>query len=108
MFFDGSIKLEYHGAKVTSDGGLLACRDLDDELGLFDSFAAIFSDRRTGRNIQHDRTSLLRKKVRRYFRGDTAFAKPEIYEYLESNGFLYAIRLPANDVLYNEIRHLLS
>jgi len=48
------------------------------------------------------------KIVRRYFRGDAAFAKPEIYEYLESNGFLYAIRLPANDVLYNEIRHLLS
>jgi len=46
--FDRSIKLEFHGAKVTSDGGLLAYRDLEDALGLFDSVAAIFSDRRTG------------------------------------------------------------
>ena len=40
------------------------------------------------------------KKIRKYFRGDAAFAKPEIYEYLESKGFLYAIRLHANDILY--------
>ena len=33
--FDGGIKLEFHGAKVTSDGGLLSFRDLDDALGLF-------------------------------------------------------------------------
>ena len=48
------------------------------------------------------------KNVRKYFRGDAAFTKPEIYEYLESNGFLYAIRLPANDILQKEIRHLLT
>ncbi|MFC1562905.1 IS1380 family transposase, partial [candidate division KSB1 bacterium] len=257
--FDGSIKLEFHGAKITSDGGLLAYRDLEDALVLFDSVTTIFSDRRTGRNIQHDMTSLLRqsiysrlagyedvndaerlsidpamrvitgkkqsgknaasantigrfeteiltqsdnlrnlsdinsmcvqkaisktdhrriildmdssespvhgeqegsaynghfrclcyhplfcfnqfgdcegvllrsgnvhsadrwkevlepivkryenKKNRKYFRGDAAFAKPEIYEYLESNGFLYAIRLPANDILQKKISHLLT
>ena len=48
------------------------------------------------------------KKVRKYFRGDAAFAKPEIYEYLEEKGLLYSIRLPANDVLYDEIKHLLT
>ncbi|MDH5466511.1 MAG: IS1380 family transposase [Candidatus Aminicenantes bacterium] len=48
------------------------------------------------------------KKVRKYFRGDAAFAKPEIYEYLEENDLLYAIRLPANDLLYDEVKHLLT
>ena len=49
-----------------------------------------------------------KKKVRKYFRGDAAFAKPEIYEYLEEKEFLYAIRLPANQVLQAKIRHLLT
>ena len=40
--FNGEIKLEFHGAKVTSKGGLLVYRDLDDALGLFDSLVAIF------------------------------------------------------------------
>jgi len=48
------------------------------------------------------------KKISRYFRGDAAFAKPEIYEYLEGKGFLYAIRLPANEILYMKIQHLLT
>ena len=33
--------------------------------------------------------------IRRFFRGDAAFARPELYEYLEAEGYLYAIRLPA-------------
>jgi len=43
-----------------------------------------------------------------YFRGDAAFANPGIHEYLESESFRYAIRLPANDVLYREIVHLMT
>jgi len=240
--FNRKIKLEFHGAKLTSDGGLLAYRELDEALGLFNSTSTVMNDKRTGRNIQHDMTNLLRqfvlsvdpvmravtgkkkrknaasvntvgrfeteilsqkknldglseingswvqkvmektshhrvildmdssespvhgeqegsaynghfgshcyhplfcfnqygdcegamlspgnvysadrwrellepivrrcenKKVRKYFRSDAAFAKPEIYEYLEENGLLYAIRFPANDVLYDEIKHLL-
>ncbi|KKK79000.1 hypothetical protein LCGC14_2837910, partial [marine sediment metagenome] len=47
------------------------------------------------------------KNIRKYFRGDAAFAKPEIYNYLEENSYLYAIRLPANQILHDKIRHLL-
>ena len=33
-----------------------------------------------------------------YFRADAAFTKPEIYEQLQQEGILYAIRLPTNQV----------
>ena len=42
-----------------------------------------------------DRYRLL--DIRRFFRGDAAFARPGVYEYLEAERFLYAIRLPAAD-----------
>jgi hypothetical protein len=41
------------------------------------------------------------------FRGDAAFANPEIYEFLEAEGIGYTIRLPANSVLQNRIGYLL-
>lgn len=259
LTFDRTIKLEFHGAKVTSDAGLLAYRELDGALGLFNSVPSLLQDKRTGRNIQHTIVPLLRqsvysrlagyedvndatrlsvdpvmraiagtqagppvaasmntigrfetdiltqpdnlshlsaingqwvqramqstphrriildmdssespvhgaqegssynghfgctcyhplfcfnqfgdcegallrpgnvhsadrwrevlnpivqhytqKKVRTYFRGDAAFAKPDLYDYLEAHQCLYAIRLPANDILYDHIPHLLT
>src|SRR5467141_126307 len=42
------------------------------------------------------------------FRGDAAFANPEIYEFLEAEGMGYAIRLPANRVLQDKIGYLLK
>jgi hypothetical protein len=47
------------------------------------------------------------KFKRRYFRADAAFATPEVYEFLEAEGFGYAIRLPANAVLQESIGYLL-
>ena len=42
-----------------------------------------------------------------YFRADAAFAMPEVYEYLEDNEVLYAIRIKANAVLERRIEQLL-
>ena len=40
--------------------------------------------------------------------GTPPFAAPDIYEFLESEGFLYAIRLPKNQILQESIAHLLT
>jgi hypothetical protein len=48
------------------------------------------------------------RNISRYFRADAAFANPDLYEYLEAEGFEYAIRLPANDALQRDIEPLLT
>ena len=46
--------------------------------------------------------------IPKFFRGDAAFAIPELYGFLEAEKFWYAIRLKANAVLEREIAHLLT
>jgi len=257
--FDGSVRLEFHGATISSDGGLLAYRDLDDAFALTAQAGAALTDWRTGTNIRHSLTALLRqsiysrlagyddlndadrlsvdpvmrqvvggramlkqaastsqmahfetqvlpqpdhlpaltalsgkwidqvrqrrptdrvildldssvsethgqqegsayngyfectcyhplfcfnqdgdlerallrngnvasahdwrsvlepvvaryrhRKIKKHFRGDAGFANPQVYEFLEAEGYLYAIRLPANAVLYRQIQHLMT
>ncbi len=43
-----------------------------------------------------------------YFRGEAAFANPDLYDYLEGQGIKYAIRLPAKRLLQVRIGHLLT
>ena len=45
---------------------------------------------------------------RQFFRGDAAFAVPDLYDYLETEGYKYTIRLKANAVLQGHIAHLLK
>ena len=48
------------------------------------------------------------RNIRRYFRGDAAFALPDLYEFLEADNYKYVIRLKANKVLQECIDHLLT
>jgi hypothetical protein len=48
------------------------------------------------------------RKLSRSLRADAAFARPEIYEFLEAEEFRYAIRLPVNQKLQEAINYLLT
>ncbi len=61
--FDRRLKLEFHGTKVTSDGGLLAYQELDDALGLTSNVDSQVRDIRTGKNTQHGLAALLRQSI---------------------------------------------
>jgi hypothetical protein len=63
LAFDGHLRLEFRGAKVTTDAGLLAVRELDGALGLTEMARLMIEDARTGRNISHELTGLLRQSV---------------------------------------------
>ena len=61
--FDRRLKLGFHGTKITSDGGLLACRELDDVLGLSETAGDVLTDTRTGANGRHSLVGQFRQSV---------------------------------------------
>src|SRR4051795_347161 len=61
--FDRRLKLEFHGARITSDGGLLAYRELDDALGLTAMAASALAEGRRGKNTRHRLLGLLRQAI---------------------------------------------
>jgi hypothetical protein len=61
--FDRRVRLEFHGSKISSDGGLLLFRELDEALGLHDIAGGLLKDPRTGHNRLHTLVGLLRQSV---------------------------------------------
>ncbi len=61
--FNPQIRLEFHGATITSDAGLLAFRELDDALDLTPIASDYLQESRTGRNIRRHLVPLLRQSI---------------------------------------------
>ena len=61
--FDRSVKLAFCGSSISSDGGLLLHRELDDALGLTGMAADLLADPRTGKNGRHHLAALLRQSI---------------------------------------------
>ena len=61
--FDSRVRLEFRGATITSDAGLLAARELDEALELTEMARDHLKESRTGRNVQHPLVPLLRQAV---------------------------------------------
>ena len=61
--FDPRVRLEFKGTQLSSDGGLLVMRELDDALGLSDLASAALCDNRPGKNTVHRLDGLFRQSV---------------------------------------------
>ncbi len=59
LYFDAHLRLEFRGAKVTTDAGLLMVRELDEVLGLTEMAAGMLAEGRASNRRQHDLTGLL-------------------------------------------------
>ena len=61
--FDRRVRLEFRGTQLSSDGGLLVMRELDDVLGLSDLASGALNDSRRGKNTVHRLDGLFRQSV---------------------------------------------
>src|ERR1700730_711231 len=62
LSFNGRLKVDFQGSRVTSDGGLLLVRELDERLGLGELIERHLADAR-GKNTQLPLADLLRQSV---------------------------------------------
>ena len=62
LSFNPSLKVDFQGSRVTSDGSLLLVRELDERLGLSELISEHLTDSR-GKNTQLPMVDLLRQAV---------------------------------------------
>jgi Transposase DDE domain group 1 len=63
LSFNSSLKVDFQGSRVTSDGGLVLVRELDERLRLSELVDRHLSDSRRGKNIQLPLADLLRQSI---------------------------------------------
>jgi hypothetical protein len=63
LSFNASLKVDFQGSRVTSDGGLVLVRELDERLGFGELIAQHLTDSRRGKNTQLPLADLLRPSV---------------------------------------------
>jgi hypothetical protein len=63
LSFNASLKVDFQGSRVTSDGGLILVRELDERLGFSQLIEQHLSDPRRGKNTQFPLADLLRQSV---------------------------------------------
>ena len=68
LSFNPALKVEFQGSRVTSDGGLLLVRELDERLGFSDLIAQHITDPR-GKNAQFPLADLVRQSIYRRLAG---------------------------------------
>ncbi len=63
LSFNASLRVDFQGSRVTSNGGLLLVRELDERLGLTRLIQNHLVDSRTGRNTQFPLADLFRRSA---------------------------------------------
>src|ERR1700680_5128282 len=63
LAFNSALRVDFQGARVTSDGGLIRVRELDERLRLSELVDRHLSDSRRGKNIQFPLADLLRQSI---------------------------------------------
>ena len=63
LSFNTSLNIDFQGSRVTSDGGLILLRELDERLGFGELITQHLTDSRRGKNTQLPLADLLRQSV---------------------------------------------
>jgi hypothetical protein len=63
LSFNASLKVDFQGSRVTSDGGLILVRQLDERLGFGELIEQHLTDSRRGKNTQFPFADLLRQSI---------------------------------------------
>src|SRR5712692_8501141 len=63
LSFNASLRVDFQGSRVTSDGGLILIRELDERLGFGGLIEQCLTDSRRGKNTQFPFADLLRQSI---------------------------------------------